>query len=121
MFKKNIFVKKLPITNKETFLESIFQLKDRILRDIKNLYEHEEENYYKPVRVNKFWSKNYTKYESNGDINKALSVEEHLNKISPYLRDIINNLKKSDTQKHQLTIANKFISSIDNEEEGVMH
>ena len=28
--------------------------KDRILRDIKNLFEHEEENYYKPVRVNNF-------------------------------------------------------------------
>ena len=35
-----------------------------------------------------------------------VSVEEYLNKISPYLKDIINNLKKSDTWKIQLTIAN---------------
>ena len=30
-----------------------------MLRDIKNPFEHEkeEENYYKPVRVYKFWSK----------------------------------------------------------------
>ena len=35
-----------------------------------------------------------------------VSVEECLNKISPYLKDIINNLKKSDTWKIQLTIAN---------------
>ena len=35
-------------------------IKDRIIRDIKNLFEHEqEENYYKPVRVNNFWSNNY--------------------------------------------------------------
>ena len=34
-------------------------IKDRILRDIKNLPEDEEENYYKPVRVNNFWSNNY--------------------------------------------------------------
>ena len=27
-------------------------IKDRILRDVKNLFEHEEENYYKAVRVN---------------------------------------------------------------------
>ena len=27
-------------------------IKDRILRDIKNLFEYEEENYYKSVRVN---------------------------------------------------------------------
>ena len=51
-------------------------IKDRILRDIKNLFEHkEEENDYKPVRLNNFWSKNRIEYESNGDRNKSLSVE----------------------------------------------
>ena len=60
-------------------------IKDRILRDINNLFEHKEgENYYKPVRVSNFWSNNYIEYESNGDRNKTLSVEEYLNKISPY-------------------------------------
>ena len=41
-------------------------IKDIILRDIKNLLEHEkeEENYYKPVRVSNVWSNNYTEYES---------------------------------------------------------
>ena len=70
-----------------------------MLRDIKNLFEHEEEEtYYKPERVSHFWSKNYIKYESNGDRIKTLySVEEYLNKSSPYLKDIINNLKKPDT------------------------
>ena len=93
-------------------------IKDRILRDITNIFEHEEEeNYYKPAKVNNFWSNNYIEYESNGDINKTLSVEENLNKIRPYLKDIINNLKKSDTCKIQLTIDNNFISSIDNDEE----
>ena len=38
-----------------------------------------------------------------------------------YLQDIINNLKKSDTWKIQLTIANNFISSIDIDEELLMH
>ena len=33
----------------------------------------------------------------------------------------MNNLKKSDTWKIQLAIANNFISSIDNDEEHVMH
>ena len=37
------------------------------------------------------------------------------------MKDIINNLKKSDTWKIQLTIAINFISSIDNDEECVMH
>ena len=66
-----------------------------------NLSEHKEEGYYKPVRVDNFWSNNYIEYESNGDRNKAISVEEYLNKIRPYLKDIINNLKKFETWKIQ--------------------
>ena len=81
----------------------------------------EEENYYKPVKVNNFWSNIYIEYESNGDRNKTLLAEEYLNKIRPHLKDTINNLKKPDTWKIQLTIANSFISSIDNDEERVMH
>ena len=60
-------------------------------------------------------------YENNGDRNKTLSVEEHLNKFIPYLKDIINNLKISGTCKIQLTIANNIISSIDNDEQCAMH
>ena len=61
-------------------------------------------------------SKNYIECENNGRRNKALSVEEYVNKIRPCLKDIINNLKQSDTWKIQLTIANNFIFSIDNDE-----
>ena len=51
-----------------------------------------------------------------------LSVEEHLYKIRPYLRDFINDLKQSDTWKIQLTITINFISSKDdNDEDRVMH
>ena len=39
----------------------------------------------------------YNEYKSNSDKNKTLSVEEYLNKIRPYLKYIINNLKKSYT------------------------
>ena len=94
------------------------EIKDRILRDIKNIFEHEEENYHKPVRVNNFWGDKYIEYESNGDRNKCLSVEEYLNKIRPYPKDIINHLKKFDTWKIQLTITNNLIQFID---ERVMH
>ena len=55
-----------------------------ITRDIENLFEHEEEDYYKQVRVSNFWSNSYIEYENNGDKNKTLSVEECLNKIRPY-------------------------------------
>ena len=54
------------------------------MRDITNLFEHEEEEgYYKLVGVGNFWNNNYIEYESNGDRNKTLSIEEYLNRIRP--------------------------------------
>ena len=83
-----------------------------------------EEDYYKPVIVGNFCSNNYIEYESKGD-RKTLSVKKYLNKIRPYFKYIINNLKKSDTWKIQLTIAIKFLSfkdkDKDNDEERIMH
>ena len=51
-----------------------------------------------------FWSNNYINYERNSDRNKILSFEEYLDKIRPYLKDVIDNLKKSDTSKIQSKI-----------------
>ena len=65
--------------------------------------------------------RNFCSNKSNGDGNKILSLEEYLNKFGPYLKDNINNLKKSDTWKTQLTIAIHFISPKGNDEECVMH
>ena len=97
--------------------KEIKSIKDKIIRDIKNLFKHEEkEDYYEPVRVNNFLSNNYIENKSNGDRN-----EEYLNKIRTFLKYIINNLKNSDKLKVQLTIANNFISSIDKNEESVIH
>ena len=45
----------------------------------------------------------------------------YLNKIRLYLKDIINNLKKSDTWKIQLKIAMNSISSKDNDKERAIH
>ena len=36
----------------------------------------------------------YIEYESKVDRNKTLLVEKCLNQIEPYLKDIVNNLKK---------------------------
>ena len=73
------------------------------------------------MRVNNFWSDSYIEYESNGDSNKTLSVKEYLNKTKPYLEVIIYNLKKYYTWKNQLTIANNFISFLNNDEGHVMY
>ena len=52
-----------------------------------------------------FWNDSYIEYESKGDKNKKLSVNEELNEIKPYLKDIINDPQKSGTWKIQSAIA----------------
>ena len=52
---------------------------------------------------------------------KYYQLKNILKKLEKNLKDIINNLKKYVQCKIQLTISNNFISSIDNDEEHVMH
>ena len=62
-------------------------IKDIIIRDTMNFFEQQEKDYYK------------------------LKRNECLNKIKPYLRDIIIDLQNSVAWKIQLIIAMNFISS----------
>ena len=55
-------------------LKKIKKSKDRIIRDIKTLFE-QEDDCYKPERVSNFWNNNYIENESNGDRNKNLSLK----------------------------------------------
>ena len=66
-------------------------------------------------------SSNYIEHESNIDRNKTPIVDKYIYKIRTHLIDIIDFLKKFDTLRIQLTISKDFISSIDNDEECVMH
>ena len=50
----------------------------------------------------------------------VIEIKPHQS-IKSYMKDIMNNLKKFDTGKSQLTIAINFISSKDTDEERVMH
>ena len=96
-------------------------IKDRIIRDIRTLFEQHKEDYYKPKRVSYFWNNNYIEYEGNGDKNRNLSLDEYLKKVEPYLRNIITDLQNSDTQAIQLTITINSISAKDTKQERVMH
>ena len=96
------------------------RIENRIIRDIRKIFGLEEEDCYKPVRVCNFCNNNYIEYERNGDWNKNLSIKQYYNKIKQSLKGIMNNLKKSDTWKIQLTIANNFISSKDTHEKSVI-
>ena len=67
------------------------------------------------------FSNNYVEYENNADKDKKLSIEEYLDKIRPYLSDIVNNHKTQGEWKIQLTIAINLISSKDSNEAHTMH
>ena len=55
-------------------------IKNRIIRDIWNLFEHEED-YYKPVKAGSFWSNDYIEYESNSDRKKHYQLKNILIKL----------------------------------------
>ena len=65
---RNLF--KLKQENEET--------KDRIIKDIRTLFEQEEEKgYYKPIRGGNFWNKNFLVSEKSSDRNKNVSVKRY--------------------------------------------
>ena len=45
------------------------------MRNIKNFFQKEKEDYSKPLRECCFWSRGYTEHEDNGAKNKTLSTE----------------------------------------------
>ena len=60
-----------------------------------------DEDYYKSIITMGTFNSNYTQYESMGGggegKDKNLSVEEYLDRITPYLNGIINNHKTQGT------------------------
>ena len=103
-------------------IRNLFILKEkekhRIIADNRTIFEEDDDEYYTPKRISKFWNNNYIEYENNGDRNKHVLLEEFLIKL--YLRDIRVDLQL-DTWEIKLTIVINFISSKDAEEEHVMH
>ena len=87
-------------------------IKDRTIRDIRTFFEQEEDS-YKIGRVGNFGTTIMLNMKVTLIKNKNISATEYLNKVKPYLKDIVTDL--------QLTIAVNFISSKYTNEEQVMH
>ena len=81
------------------------------------MFDEINDDYYKPILVKRFFNEGYKEYESRGDKDKTLSIEQYLNKIIPYLKELINNHKainnESNEWKIQLNMCIKFVSLID--------
>ena len=88
-----------------------------ITRDVGYLFnEITKEDYYKPIEIKSAFDSNYIEYESRGDNNENLLLEEYLNIIRPYLRDMIDNHKAYSEWKIQLVMKINFISSLGTDE-----
>ena len=79
-------------------------------RDIRTLFKQEEEKIIINLKEKVISGKTFI---LNGDKNRNLSLDDYLNKIEPYLRNIIIDLQNFDKLKIQLIIEIKFISSRD--------
>ena len=75
---------------------------------------------YKPTIVKSGYNNNYIEYRNEGD--KLLTIEEYLDLIQPYLRELINDYKSKGEWKFQLTAQINFISlRPGSDETGVIH
>ena len=80
------------------------------------------EDSYKPIIVNGAFNNNYIQYEIKGDKDKIFIISEYLDKIRPYLVDMINDHKNQSEYKIQLSAEISFISSRpDSNETRIMH
>ena len=94
--------------------------KDKILRELRFLL-YLEKDHYKPIKTDSAFNNNYIQYESIGDEDKNLSIQEYIDTIRPYLSDIIDNQKTQVEWKINLTIAITFISSKNSNETRIVH
>ena len=76
--------------------------------------------YFRNIACRLGYSNNCIEYESNSNRKKTLSITMR-DKIKPYLKGNINNCKKSEAWRNQLTIENNFTSFKDTDEENVMN
>ena len=76
-----------------------------------------DDDYYKPMLVERSFKDGYKYCESRGDKDKKLSVKQYLCKIMPHLHDLINDHKairnESKEWKIQINMSVNFVSSND--------
>ena len=92
----------------KTFLEFDDNDNDDDFIGIENVQDLFKRSIYKPAIVKSGYNNNYIEYRSEG--HKLLTIEEYLNLIEPYLRELINDHKNKGKWKIQLTTQINFIS-----------
>ena len=92
------------------------------IKEIENLFNKiSEEDYYGPIKIRDSFDEDYIEYESRGDKDNNLSLEEYFNIIRLYLRDMIDNYEAHNEWKIQLIMKINYISSLDINDTCIMH
>ena len=130
---KNIMILQKPKKYFEKLKEDLNKLKryqyniiDNIgykgLKEIEYLFNKiSEDDYYEPIETSADFDGKYIAYECRGDRDNNLSLEEYLNIIRPYLRDMINNHKAISEWKIKLIMRINFVSSLDSKKIHTIH
>ena len=91
--------------NEKIVLKNIGKYLKKLNNDLKKLQKYQdnitygldylfnEEDYYKPTEVKSAFDGSYVLYESKGDKDARLSIDEYFDIIRPYLKDMIDDHK----------------------------
>ena len=90
------------------------------IRDNENVFDNiDDDDYYKPILVKSSFDENYKCYESRGDKDKKLSIEQYLDMIKPYLSDLINENKAIENNFNEWeTQINKRVNFVSSNDSG---
>ena len=80
------------LKNFKNDLEKLQKYHHNIIYGLDHLF-NEEDDYYKPKEVKRAFDGSYILYESKGDNDGRLSIDEYFNIIKPYLKDLIDDRK----------------------------
>ena len=102
------------LKNFKKYLEKLEKYWHNITYGLDYLFDElDEEDYYKPTEVKRAFDGSYRLYESKGDNDSKLSINEYVDIIKPYLGDMINNQKTKGEWKIQLSMRVIFASFTD--------
>ena len=89
------------------------------LKDIENVFDNIDDNYYRPILVKSSFNESYKYYESRGYKDKKISIEQYLKMIKPYLIDLINENKALETSSNEWKIQiNMHVNSVSSNDTG---
>ena len=103
-------VTELKVVTSSKIVSKVKKVSKPKIVDKSEIVSENDEDYYKPKRVNNAFKSDYRVYESRGS-QYYESLEEYLNKIKPCLENMIKEHMSIREWKLQLTISVKFISS----------